>query len=80
MSFFSAFIYLWLNYHTVHHLFPKTDFSHHPAIQGILIQTCKEFGINYVTDTPGNIYRQMLTSFATPRSLFKEICVYGGGL
>ena len=26
-------MYLWLNYHTVHHLFPRIDFSHHPAIQ-----------------------------------------------
>ena len=44
-SFLGAGVYLWLNLHTVHHLFPKVDFSHHPAIQGIVIETCKEFGM-----------------------------------
>ena len=37
--------YLWLNYHTVHHLFPHTDMSHHPAIQQLMIQTAKDFKI-----------------------------------
>ena len=32
MSFYSSFVYLCLNYHTVHHLFPRVDFSHYPAI------------------------------------------------
>ena len=38
LSFLAAGRYLWLNYHTVHHLFPITDFSHHPAIQKILME------------------------------------------
>ena len=42
LSFRQAWIYLWLNYHTVHHLFPRLDFSHHPAAQLILMETCKE--------------------------------------
>ena len=80
MSFLQAIVYLWLNYHTVHHLFPRTDFSHHPAIQKILIQTCKEHKITYATGTFVSIYREMLTSFATPRSLYDTITVYGGGV
>jgi len=39
--------YLWLNYHTVHHMFPHTDMSHHPAIQKIMVETAKQFGIKY---------------------------------
>lgn len=80
LSFLQAIIYLWLNYHTVHHLFPRTDFAHHPAIQQILIRTCKEFGVKYVTASPFVIYRQMVNSFATPNALFKEITVYGGAI
>ena len=38
LSFRRAWIYLWLNYHTVHHLFPRLDFSHHPAAQAIIIE------------------------------------------
>ncbi|MDP4848957.1 MAG: fatty acid desaturase, partial [Verrucomicrobiales bacterium] len=36
LPFEHAWIYLWLNYHTVHHLFPRLDFSHHHAAQSIL--------------------------------------------
>ena len=80
MSFLQAIVYLWLNYHTVHHLFPRTDFSHHPAIQKILIRTCKEHGIKYATGSFMSIYREMVTSFTTPRSLYETITVYGGGV
>merc|ERR1712118_561240 len=53
LSFERAWIYLWLNYHTVHHLFPRLDFSHHPAAQAILMKTCAEMGITYVAaDSP----------------------------
>lgn len=80
MPFLAAGIYLWLNYHTVHHLFPKTDMSHHPAIQRILVDTCREFGIKYVTGHPLTIYLEMVRSFSTPLSLFQSARVYGGGL
>ncbi len=80
MPFWAAGIYLWLNYHTVHHLFPLIDFSHHPAIQQILIETCKEFKIDYVVASPVEIYIQMVQSFASPSSLMQEILVYGGGI
>ena len=80
LPFWAAGIYLWLNYHTVHHLFPLTDFSHHPAIQRILIKTCKEFGLDYIVKSPVDIYREMIRTFASPTSLMQEIMVYGGGL
>ena len=38
LPFRRAWVYLWLNYHTVHHLFPRLDFSHHPAAQAIIIE------------------------------------------
>mmetsp|Transcript_21351 Transcript_21351/g.51425 ORF Transcript_21351/g.51425 Transcript_21351/m.51425 type:complete len:481 (-) Transcript_21351:114-1556(-) len=79
-SFVQAIIWLWLNYHTVHHLMPRTDFSHHPAIQKILIKTCKEFNVQYITKDPVTIYCEMVRSFASPQSLFKEINIYGGGV
>jgi fatty acid desaturase/cytochrome b involved in lipid metabolism len=80
LTFSSAWKYLWLNYHTVHHLFPRIDFSHHPAVQSMLIETTKEFGIEYHAGRAIDIYREMINSFATPHSLMQEIIVYSGGL
>lgn len=81
LPFRRAWIYLWLNYHTVHHFFPKLDFSHHQAAQAILMKTCAEFNIKYVAaDSPWTIYKEMVHSFASPRSLYKSIMVYGGGI
>jgi len=81
LPFERAWIYLWLNYHTVHHLFPKLDFSHHQAAQAILMQACKEHNIEYVVaDSPVTIYKEMIHSFSTPQSLCKAILVYGGDL
>ncbi len=80
LSFPRACIYLWLNYHTVHHLFPRVDMSHHPAIQKVLMRTCKEHNIDYKTGTFVSIYREMVHNFATPHSLWSEIMVYGGGI
>merc|ERR1719262_284910 len=45
--FVKAWPWLWLNYHTVHHVFPKLDFSHHPAAQKILMETCAEHNVQY---------------------------------
>ena len=81
LPFHRAWVYLWLNYHTVHHLFPKLDFSHHHAAQQIIMTTCAEHGVRYVAaDSPVTIYREMINSFSSPRSLAKSILVYGGGL
>jgi len=81
LPFHKAWIYLWLNYHTVHHLFPRLDFAHHPAAQAILMRTCQEHHVKYVAaDSPVEIYRQMVRSFATPQSLYKALMVYTGDL
>ena len=47
LTFLQSWKYLWLNFHTVHHLFPHIDFSHHPNIQKIIIETAREFNIKY---------------------------------
>lgn len=80
MPFHRAWIYLWLNYHTVHHLFPRIDFSHHHAIQSILMKTCDEFGVKYNAGRAADIYKEMIHSFSTPLSLMQEIIVNAGGL
>jgi fatty acid desaturase len=80
LTFNQAIIYLWLNYHTVHHLFPHIDMSKHPAIQTILIDTCKEFKVDYVTSSPAKIYMEMIQSFSSPYSLGQQVMTYSGGL
>ena len=81
LPFERAWIYLWLNYHTVHHFFPRLDFSHHHAAQQIVMQACQEHNVKYVAaDSPWTIYKEMVHSFASPRSLYKSILVYGGDL
>ncbi|GMI07310.1 hypothetical protein TrVE_jg845 [Triparma verrucosa] len=77
-KFLPSIIYLWLNYHCVHHLFPLTDFSHHRDIQGILMETCRDHGVEYVAGEFWTIYKEMVESFSSPRSLFMEINCYNG--
>ncbi len=63
LSFLRASVYLWLNYHAVHHLFPKVDFCHHPPIQQIILQTCAEFNIDYVAaDSPIRLSKPLIPS------------------
>jgi len=76
--FLPSIIYLWLNYHCVHHLFPLVDFSHHRPVQKILMETCRDHGVVYEAGEFWDIYRQMVKGFATPSSLFKEINAYNG--
>jgi len=76
--FYRSSLYLWLNFHTIHHLFPRLDFSHHPAAQKLLLETCAEFNVKYVAGSAVSTYREMIHSFRTPQSLYKEIMVYGG--
>eukprot|EP00808_Paulinella_micropora_P017098 g78046.t1 len=63
LSFWGSARYIWLNYHTVHHLFPTTDMSRHPEIQKILIDTCDEFAIKYSHPDFVTSYRQMIVNF-----------------
>jgi len=72
--------FLWLNYHTVHHMFPLTDFSHHPAIQKIMIATCREFDVEYETGNFFTIYKEMIGTFMHPTSLAMEVNCYASYL
>jgi fatty acid desaturase len=77
-KFLPSIVYLWLNYHCVHHLFPLTDFSHHRDIQAILMETCLDHNVEYEAGDFFDIYRQMVNGFGNPRSLWMEINVYNG--
>jgi len=72
--------WLWLNYHTVHHLFPLMDFSHHPAIQSILMKTCEEFGVDYTVGEARKIHREMRGTWKEPFSVMQQVLVYAGGI
>ena len=79
LSFLSSWKYLWLNYHTVHHLFPHTDMSRHPGIQRVLTETLKDFPeIRYDAGERGfwALYAEMMTSFRVPRALGEEINLF----
>merc|ERR1712136_938 len=80
LGFYQSMIYLWLNYHTVHHLFPHVDMSRHMDIQGILIKACKEFNIEYVNGNPVYLWKEMVKNFSTPHSLFETIRTYSGAI
>ena len=52
---FSAELPLWavllvspFNHHRLHHLLPAVDESRLPMLEGVLLQTCQEFGVPYV--------------------------------
>ena len=61
-------------------VFPRIDFSHHPAIQQILFKTCEEFGVEYVAGSWWKIYKEMIVSFRNPQSLMQEIVAQAGGV
>jgi hypothetical protein len=61
-------------------VFPKVDFSHHPAISKILIKTCKDFDVAYSYLDPLTIYKEMIHSFQSPVSYMQEVLVYSGGV
>ena len=72
--------YLWLNFHTVHHMFPQVDFVHHPAIQKILVDCCEEFEVDYETGDFVTIYKEMICNFMHPMSLAVEVNCYNSYL
>jgi len=78
--FWRCWKYLWLNYHTVHHMFPKLDMSHHHAAQKILMETCAEHGVHYQASHACTIYKEMIHGIQTPLSLCRTILIYGGTL
>ena len=79
-GFLRSLLHLFLNRHTVHHLFPRVDVSHHGALQRILEATAAERGVAYRAGLSWReVHREMVASFAAPRSFMKEILVHGGG-
>ena len=47
----------------------------------IVMQTCAEHNVRYVVpDSPFQIWKEMVHSFATPQSLAKEILIYDGNM
>jgi hypothetical protein len=54
------------------------DFSYHREIQTILMEACRDHGIQYEAGNFFDIYGQMVRSFGTPLSLWKEINAYNG--
>jgi len=77
-KFLPSILYLWLNYHCVHHLFPLTDFSHHRAIQIILMECCLKHKVEYEAGDFFQIYKEMVNGFSSPKSLWMEINAYNG--
>ena len=63
--------HMFLNYHTVHHLFPRVDASHFPGLHKILVETCKEFDIEYHDSDFLTVYKGLFNSLSTPLSLAK---------
>lgn len=60
----SVFLWLGLNRHTVHHVFPKLDFSRHAAAQSVLEKVCREHDVEYKNDAPfWQLYLQSLRAF-----------------
>ena len=76
-TFYSSIKYLWLNFHTVHHLLPHTDMSKHPELQRILIETLKDHpGVKYDVRPFWELYREMICCLSTPYALGEEINLY----
>jgi len=76
VGFYASMKYLWLNYHTVHHLFPHTDMCHHSEIQKLVTETAKEFKIKYECGNFYDMWWEMVESFHQPRWEGLEIVCY----
>lgn len=63
---------LWLNYHTVHHLLPTTDMSHHRELQQVLTRVSKKHGIKYHYKPFWQAYLGLLETVSVATAL-KEI-------
>lgn len=74
-SFLTSALLLWLNTHTVHHLFPRVDISHHRDLQAVLETTCRDFQIEYRPLTLADSYLQMIDCFRRPMSFGQRLNV-----
>lgn len=78
-TFWSSIKYLWLNFHTVHHLLPHTDMSKHPELQQVLLETLKDHPeITYDVRPFWELYGEMIHSLSTPMALGEEINLFPG--
>jgi fatty acid desaturase (delta-4 desaturase) len=78
-TFWSSIKYLWLNFHTVHHLLPHTDMSKHPGLQRVLLETLRDHpDVHYDVRPFWTLYREMITCLSTPLALGEEINLYPG--
>ena len=68
-GFIGSMLCLWLNYHTVHHLLPTVDMSHHAEAQNVLLRVATKHGISYHYKSFWEMYWNMLETFSIPRAL-----------
>jgi linoleoyl-CoA desaturase len=71
LTWWQSLAHMFLNYHTVHHLFPRIDACHFPALHAILTETCQEFDIEYYDSNFLTVYKGLYHSLSTPLSLAK---------
>eukprot|EP00484_Ammonia_sp_Unknown_P008454 CAMPEP_0197072612 /NCGR_PEP_ID=MMETSP1384-20130603/210186_1 /TAXON_ID=29189 /ORGANISM="Ammonia sp." /LENGTH=491 /DNA_ID=CAMNT_0042511433 /DNA_START=88 /DNA_END=1563 /DNA_ORIENTATION=+ len=68
-GFLGSMMCLWLNYHTVHHLLPTVDMSHHREAQRILNRVAAKHGLCYSYKPAWQMYCDMLKTFSMARAL-----------
>ena len=68
-GYIGSMLCLWLNYHTVHHLMPTVDMSHHREAQRILERVSAKHGIAYQYKDVWTMYWDMLSTFSVARAL-----------
>eukprot|EP01083_Nonionella_stella_P012921 36479_1 len=68
-GFIGSMLCLWLNYHTVHHLLPTVDMSHHQQAQKILNRVSAKHGLSYSYKPIWDMYWDMLDTFSMARAL-----------
>lgn len=68
-GFVGSLLCLWLNYHTVHHLLPTVDMSHHQEAQKILRRVARKHGLEYSYKGWWTMYWSMIDTFAVARAL-----------
>eukprot|EP00485_Elphidium_margaritaceum_P007586 CAMPEP_0202696188 /NCGR_PEP_ID=MMETSP1385-20130828/9501_1 /ASSEMBLY_ACC=CAM_ASM_000861 /TAXON_ID=933848 /ORGANISM="Elphidium margaritaceum" /LENGTH=492 /DNA_ID=CAMNT_0049352301 /DNA_START=100 /DNA_END=1578 /DNA_ORIENTATION=- len=68
-GFVGSMMCLWLNYHTVHHLLPTVDMSHHKDAQQILNRVAAKHGLAYSYKPVSEMYWDMLSTFSVAKAL-----------
>lgn len=68
-NFLQSMLCLWLNYHTVHHLFPTLDMSHHANVQHILNRVARKHNVSYHYKPFFTMYYDMIKHFSLQKTL-----------